>query len=812
MKKSFLKKFTLALAAVMVISSVPTYAASKPALNQKSKNLYLNNESVGKTFTFTVKNKVKGSTYKWTSSNTTVASVSDGKVTGKKIGAATITCKITLPTKKTQTLTAKVNVKANATAVAISNPVESMGIGEKVYDFNRTMTVKNATDKTAWIIDADTNTAGATIDSKGVVSTKTAGEFRLSARTYQSKAEYAKGNYTSESDQLIIQVVSGMLKAEQTHANKVDVTFDADMKDTITTDNISIVNKTTKAKLYLKDISFSADGKTASIEAYQDFDNNNVYQIEYNKNTVEFAVKTGAVDRIVLKPEAIQYSTPKQLTVTLYSNDIDVTDKYIDKVSITTDNGYASGRELTLFSVGDTAKVKAVYHSGTYNSSGDEIIVESPIVVFKAVQEIDVVGTFSAYTIIESGTQPDWNKVNHTIPAGKENMKMVTKGTDSAGKELISLDSTDVKFQSSDTSILIMSEDGSIYPIKDGIAYVKVTYGKTVQVYSVTVAKESVTAALTIDKQNVVLSNYINDSVTVKVSTTDQYGNATTPTNLDYPTLLTSPKNAALNVTPSTDGKFIFSTNGSATTAGVYTYKIEANGKAAVLTITVKSPNFDKNNVVIQGPVQLDLDVKTLDVGVDSKNPVDKFIAIAAYKTSTNGVKTEILNLSNYSVKIYNPNGKEISDPNLTSADYSGVFKNDSFYGLSISGSAAQQAKAGTYKIELRELSNKLITATTFTVTNSTKKPGYSVKKYEVKDVYSVLTAAEEAFTVTSGTITNVTFTKLGDKIDATTGLISAGAGTYSVYIKSIIISETINGITLDHTVSVEKPITIINQ
>ena len=87
-------------------------AAKKPALNKNTLTI-----TAGKKATLKVKNKIKGSTYKWSSSKTKVATVTKaGVVKGIKAGKSTIKCKVTTKaTKKvkakTYTLKCKVTVK-----------------------------------------------------------------------------------------------------------------------------------------------------------------------------------------------------------------------------------------------------------------------------------------------------------------------------------------------------------------------------------------------------------------------------------------------------------------------------------------------------------------------------------------------------------------------------------------------------------------------------------------------------------------------------------------------------------------------------
>lgn len=119
-KKKSLKRFITILAVFSMVftnllgswSGVSAAATkSNPAFKQAApKEL-----TVGQTFTFDIINKQAGATYQWSTSNKSIASVTQkGQVKAIAAGTATISCKIT-KNKKATTLNAKVVVKKAAT-------------------------------------------------------------------------------------------------------------------------------------------------------------------------------------------------------------------------------------------------------------------------------------------------------------------------------------------------------------------------------------------------------------------------------------------------------------------------------------------------------------------------------------------------------------------------------------------------------------------------------------------------------------------------------------------------------------------------
>lgn len=198
--KNFFKKLALVLALALVVTVVAPAAASKSeaasiAISSKSEDV-----SIGKSYNFNIKNKVKGSTYKWSTSDKSIATVNskNGVAKGVKVGTATISCKITLPNKTTKTVKATLNVRPDATAVAINTSkfdTAKMVTGGS-YDFDRTMTPSNSANKTYWIVkDASGNVIANTrtgvgeniMTSQGVFKPVTPGVYTIKAECWRSK-------------------------------------------------------------------------------------------------------------------------------------------------------------------------------------------------------------------------------------------------------------------------------------------------------------------------------------------------------------------------------------------------------------------------------------------------------------------------------------------------------------------------------------------------------------------------------------------------------------------------------------------------
>lgn len=138
MKTNLRRTMKLFITTVIVMSFIltsvtPAFAAAKaPKFKTTTATV-----AVGKTVFLEVLNKVSKSTYKWSTSDKTVATVTNkGTVKGIKAGTATITCKATTPAKKVYTLKAKVTVTAAAAAGAGAGAASKAVLSE---DFSKSV-------------------------------------------------------------------------------------------------------------------------------------------------------------------------------------------------------------------------------------------------------------------------------------------------------------------------------------------------------------------------------------------------------------------------------------------------------------------------------------------------------------------------------------------------------------------------------------------------------------------------------------------------------------------------------------------------
>lgn len=188
--------FILILALSFLDSSVRTQASEKPVktitLSEKSKKM-----TVGDTFKLKVKSvrpKTSSKAVYWKSSNTKVVKItSNGKITAKKAGTATITA----VSKTTKNVKAKCKIKVynKIKSIKLNTTEKTLSIGEKL-----TLTPKispnNTLKKVTW---KSSNQNVAVVSSKGVVTAKSKGTTVISIISKDSGKKRAgcKINVTS---------------------------------------------------------------------------------------------------------------------------------------------------------------------------------------------------------------------------------------------------------------------------------------------------------------------------------------------------------------------------------------------------------------------------------------------------------------------------------------------------------------------------------------------------------------------------------------------------------------------------------------
>ncbi len=817
MKKNFVKK-TLAstLALAMVVTATPAAfttasAAKAPKLNKSAKTLYINDNEIGSKYDFNISNKVAKSTYKWTTSNKAVATVNSKGLTkaGTKTGKATISCKITLPTKKTKTLKATVTVKENATKVWVKNaPEKEIGIGENAYDFDSSFSTASgakATDFRMWEIDEASNTAGATVNAKdGKVTTTKAGEFKIRVRAYQNKAKLA-ANDTVDSEWLTVKVVSSLLSVTQNSVTKLTATFDDNMKDVVKASDFTIKNKATNVVSAVKGVSFSDDGKTVTVETFAQFADNATYVVTYGGKDYEVATTIGEVATVEVKTSTVVENKETKIEYVLKNaNGVDITDAKSSTVTIDeveNKDGWLNDGKLTIFNKGSVAKVKVTYHTYKYATNGTEEGAVSVEAVITAVEESSAtVGNYKNYVITDKSSV-DFTKVteNQNVICVDETMNLFLKALNSDNKDV-----TGLTFESGNEDILLVRTDGDhavLKAVKEGSTVVVVKNEKGTVLWTLPVVIKATRKANTISlaSSTVTVSNSsLLDETKVAVKVKDQHGD-----DMDASDKFEAPEevkdyddSTAPNVYKDGSGNVVV--DASNANEGSYQYKVKLSAdknKLVVLTVVVKNAKADKvNTITLQNPSTL------VDTTIDSATTVaDMKVSIKVVAKGTDNVDFAYQQAT---IKVDAPDGytgaKEFTATN-------GAF--DFVYATADSASPAAISKvpAGTYKF------TAIYTTTENNKTVEKRAVTYvKVEDNQVAPTATVGKTSSEKATIAEAIADCITVKK-GDTELAIVGYDKVDNGK-SVYVKSVTVYEDVvvkdgSTVKVAHKITINKSI-----
>lgn len=190
---------------------------NKTIFKYNSSEITLNRTMVilGKNKSVTLKATVKGKkgTVKWSSSNSSVATVSSkGKVTGKKRGTATITASL-----NGAKATCKVKVTIPVSKITLNKTTASLAKGKTV-TLKATVSPSNAVKKTIKWTSSNSNIA--TVSSKGVVKGIAKGTATITAKSTDGSGKKATCKVTVNVQRLVPNITDTLLKKKPADAAK----------------------------------------------------------------------------------------------------------------------------------------------------------------------------------------------------------------------------------------------------------------------------------------------------------------------------------------------------------------------------------------------------------------------------------------------------------------------------------------------------------------------------------------------------------------------------------------------------------------
>lgn len=787
MKKNFLRNLAGVLSlALVVTSAAPATAGAATlktfAVNKSSVVVYLQHAVYKNSFNLDAL-KLADNALTWTSSNKAVATVSTyGNVVGKKVGTANITLKKAGYAPKV----VKVVVKDDAKSVTINNAPAEIAIGD-TFDLNETVVgLAGGASSNAVSYTVDDATI-ASVSAAGVVTPIKAGTIKVTATTKASN-----GTVTATSAPVSIKIVNKMSAVSQKSYNTISVAFTGVVKDVVKAGDFTVKNASSLMIQAVKAVTFSTDGKTAYLELYAGLTNEKTYDVTFNGVTKSLVANVGTPASVVITGKDITYATATKFDVKLFdANGIEVDyDAYKANLSLSTDKGYLNGTELTLYSIGDVATVKGVYHTYKYDTAGKEVTFETTA-KFTAVKVVAKEVTTIVSTVTK--TTPDWTKVNDTVAlndTGVNARKLYAKVTYTDKSE-----ATGLKYESTDSTKLIVGLDGALLPVSVGVVVVKVldANNAVLGTVNVTVGAERKATTVSLDKTTLTLSNAstLNDTQKVKITVKDQYGAEMTDTAATVDTSSTGSKVAPAVTISGNEVSF----NGAQFAAGSYVYTITYKGMAQSLTVVVKAPVTN----VSAASIKLNLSVTDKNLAYASGDAlvlIAQDVNLASY--DANGVK--IANLgAGYTYSIKKADGTDVVTGQSLATDFNLRYNE-------VGTNYVKQIAAGTYTV-VAYYGTAVVDSAQFTVTNTQALP----TAVQVGNTAAVTVASTSVDAVGNAnlvkdcikvTLNNQTTTNF----DYIYSSLSTG---HTILVKKVRVLETIGTETIQHEVTVNAVINV---
>jgi hypothetical protein len=855
MKKNFFKKLSFVMALAMMVTMIApaagALAASGPALNSTKKYLHLSGITGASEYDFNISGKKEGWKYSWTSANEDVAVVDEksGLTVAKGVGTTKVTVAITKADgTDVKELSADVVVRDNIETVAIANaPEKALAIDEE-YDFNRSfVTESGSTAKTSsvtrWTVDKDTT---ATITAGGVFKATLAGDYKVTATSFQSKAKYEAWKVSKDEKLVLatadvtVKVASEIKSVTQVDGTTVKVEFTSPM-ESVTTSNliVSYLMSATPIQQTVKSIAASDDKKTYTVVMYNAFTAGSSYRVAYSDlKAVDFtAATTNVADVASIKVTTGTATTgiATDVVVKLYNAagvDITTTD-LLNRVTLTnvstSGNVYfdttKSPKEITMFTIGDTTTVTAVYHTYDYDpSTGVEKNTLSVTGTITCVATSSIsAGTIAAWSIAKSTPADNFASVNHVITAGDVSYNLYVRSLKTDGTYLSNIGTGDSKaanwkFTSSDETVLNVYKDPTgkinLFPIKAGTvtlvaeystdAFATTTSTTVVGAITITVSSARVATTINLSPSIFSLTNALlaNQSVDVSIDVDDQYGvdmdeDSVSVSKITADSVLAS-NLVTSNVTGTSNSVTFSGVNaGVSAAAGTYTYKITANGLTKVVVITVNAPK-DASGVAATSAsyYKLNIGALTYDLALSSSD-LSEVAHFQVYGYAANGIAYNVIAATGagYTVEVLNPDGVNVTP----------TYGTDSTVTLATGAASGVAVKlaTGTWTVKLYNSSSVLADVKTFVVKDTQVQPLVAVATKIASTTSTTISAAiNECFTAT---LNNVSVSGLFvTKADL------FGAGT-TVYVKNVRYYDATTGVTYTIAVTTNIAFTASN-
>lgn len=820
----------------LVLTAMPTVPAKAATAVPKFKKTYASvyeNASNKGVYTYTLTNVKKGQTVKWSVTGAGKSYVkwkkASTKVTGKTVsnkftvqtnGASaaknkkvTLQAKVYSGNKLLYTISGNSKIKIKPTKVALTVPKEadeSLYVGNS-YQFSYEVTPGNATCVNVWTVTGKEDN----LDYSSYMSST--GVFKpMKAGIYTIKMEARVGTKAIKSASTTVDVEDYIVAIKQTDANKIDVEYSGDMHNNVETDDFSI-KTAAGASTVVKDMVFSADGKTATITTYSNLRDGVVYTVSDTLTSKDFTASVGVPVKLEILTRKVTVGKESTIEYALYDqNGINVAAAYPGTMDYDAEvtNGYITdNKKLYMTTVGKTATVTLKY---TSKAEAGLVLVGTGVITCEAAST----SADTNFTLTTLPTAPDY-----TASGYKDNQRVAIGNTYYAHFRALDTDKGEIKYsaikyESSDPDALIITKDGKVTPIRSGVVKIIVTatyageeyaYG-----YDVTVSEAPKLSALSLSKSSVTMSNVYSSDYRQYISVTakDQYGEAYALTN--ETATITNTTNSYINTSVASydaaNDRIVL--NASNAIPGTYSYTLtltSGSEKASVgFTVTVATVPSTGTTTY---DIEIDKQTDDLSLTADVSGSRYVNVRLAQYR---GGVFTNYTMFTSATItkdgKYY---GSDLTVAGTTTKPTLAGSNRLSLKTLDITNDTCRKAETGTYTIMLQYYSQAdkgyMTLTTTLKLTDTQDEPQINIERITAsKSCATALELAQNCLVPENGTITECVVT--GETQPGSKVVVKAGD---QVNIKSVTVTGTyqIAGdkkITMVYTIPVGKTLTNI--
>ena len=813
--------------------AVPAKAATAvPKFKKTYASVYENATSKGK-YTYTLTNLKKGQTVKWSVSGAGKSYVKWKKASTKvngKTASNTFTVKtngvMTAKNKKvtlqakiysgskllyTVTSTSKIKIKPTGVKLTLPNDADDGFYVGGSYQFGYELTPANAICTNVWTVTGkeDQLDYSSYMDSTGIFKPMKAGIYtiKLDART---------GAKTVKSASVTVNVEDYIVAVKQTDANKIEVEYSGDMHNNVETDDFSI--KTSAGALtVVKDMVFSADGKTATITTYSNLRDGVVYTVSDTLTSMDFKASVGIPVKLEILTQKVTVGKETAIEYALYDqNGINVAAAYAGTMDYEAEvtNGYVTeNKKLFMTTVGKTATVTLKYTSRT---EAGLVLVGTGVITCEAAST----SADTNFTLTTMPAAPDYTAASY-----QDNRKAAIGKTYYAHFRALDTDKseikyTSVKYESSDPDTMIITKDGKVTPIRSGLVKIIITavYAGEEYAYSydVTISEAPKLASLELNTGSVTMSNVYSADYRQYISVTakDQYGEQFALTN-ETATIVNN-TNSLINTSVASydaaNDRIVLNTSNAIPGTYSYTLSLSCGSEKASAAFTVNVVTIPSTGAASYN-IEIDKQTDDLSLTTDVNGSRYVNVRLAQYR---GGVFT---NYSMFTSATITKDGKyygtDLTVAGTTTKPTLGGSNRLSLKTLDITNDSCRKAETGTYTIMLQYYSQVdkgyMTLTTTLKLTDTQDTPTVNIERITAsKSCTTALELAQNCLIPENGTITECVVT--GETQPGSKVAVKAGD---QINIKSVTVTGTyqIAGdkkINMTYTISVGKTLTNI--